>query len=87
MSQTLKKAPNAGTFEAENTESSYAVDSSLMVRDYRATRRPYRNESFRPATLDDVVCDLGEFVGDGMARTAGGFRYEPLDWSYLGRCA
>ncbi len=53
----------------------------------RATRRPYRNEPSRPATLHDVVCDLGEYVGDGMARTAGGFRYEPLDWSYLGRCA
>jgi hypothetical protein len=87
MSQTLKKAPNAGTFEAENTESSYAVDSSLMVRGFRATRRPYRNELSRSATLHDVVCDLGEYVGDGVARTAGGFQYEPLDWSHLGRCA
>lgn len=87
MIQALKKAPNAGTLEADNSESSYQVDSSSMVRGFRATRRPYRNESFRPATLDDVVCDLGEFVGDGVARTAGGSRYEPLDWSYLGRCA
>jgi hypothetical protein len=87
MIQALRKAPNAGTLEADNSESSYRDDSSSMVRGFRATRRPYRNEPSRSATLHDVVCDLGEYVGDGVARTAGGFRYEPLGWSYLGRCA
>lgn len=32
--------------------------------------------------LDGVEPD-GHYTGDGVPRTAGGFRYEPLDWSRL----
>lgn len=87
MIQALKKAPSAGTLEADINESSYRNDSSSMVRGYRAARRPYRNEPSRPATLRDVIRARGEYVGDGVALTAGGLPYEPLDWSYLRRCA
>jgi hypothetical protein len=87
QNQIMSKAPDAGTFEARNNESSYRNDSSSMVRGYRAARRPYRNEPSRPATLRDVIRDRGEYVGHGVALTAGGLPYEPLDWSYLRRCA
>lgn len=87
MIQALKKAPNAGTLEADINESSYEVDSSSRIHHYRVARLARKGERWRPARLDDVITERGEFVGDGVARTAGGFRYEPLDWSYLGRCA
>lgn len=87
MIQALKKAPNAGTLEADNSESSYRDDSSSRIHHYRVARLARKGEHWRPARLDDVIVERGEFVGDGVARTAGGFRYEPLDWSYLGRCA
>ena len=44
------------------------------------TRLAARGERSRPATMRDVVVDRGEFVGTGVPRTAGGYRYEPLDW-------
>ena len=128
MIQALKKAPNAGTFEAISNESSYRDDSSSrihrsLVMDARAsearvnlTRRhdidnvlqeerlrqltlrrieewgwrfahtAQNGERSRPATMSDVIVDRGEFLGDGVPRTAGGFRYEPLDWSRLKEC-
>jgi hypothetical protein len=82
-----EKVAPAPTGTTINNESSYEVDSSSMVRGYRAARRPYRNEPSRPATLRDVIRDRGEYVGGGVALTAGGLPYEPLDWSYLRRCA
>lgn len=82
-----KKAAPAPTGTTITNESSYRSDSSSMVRGYRAVRRPYRNEPSRPATLRDVIRARGEYVGDGVALTAGGLPYEPLDWSYLRRCA
>jgi hypothetical protein len=87
MIQALKKAPNAGTLEAISNESSYRDDSSSRIHHSRVARLARKGERWRPARLDDVITERGEFVGDGVARTAGGFRYEPLDWSYLGRCA
>lgn len=86
MIQTLKKAPNAGTFEAISNESSYRDDSSSRIHHYRVARLARKGERWRPARLDDVIVERGEFVGDGVPRTAGGFRYEPLDWSRLKEC-
>ncbi|ROT86575.1 hypothetical protein [Bifidobacterium mongoliense] len=87
MIQAKKKAPDAGTLEADINESSYRDDSSSRIHHYRVARLACKGDRWRPARLDDVITERGEFVGDGVARTAGGFRYEPLDWSYLGRCA
>lgn len=83
MIQTLKKAPNAGTLEAGINESSYRDDSSSRIHHYRVARLARKCDRWRPARLDDVITERGEFVGDGVPRTAGGFRYEPLDWSRL----
>jgi hypothetical protein len=44
------------------------------------TRLAVRGERSRPATMRDVLVDRGEFVGDGVCRTAGGYRYSPLSW-------
>ncbi|MCH3973808.1 MAG: hypothetical protein LKF49_06295 [Bifidobacterium tibiigranuli] len=78
MIQALKKAPDAGTFEADNSESSYRVDSPSMVHHrYRMARLARKGEIWRPARLDDVLTERGEFVGNGT------FDWEPLDWSRL----
>jgi hypothetical protein len=84
MIQTKRKAPNAGTLEADNSESFYIVDSSSRIHHhYRVARLARKGERWRSARLDDVIVERGEFVGAGVPRTAGGFRYEPLNWSRL----
>ncbi|MFT9009076.1 MAG: hypothetical protein ABF489_05795 [Bifidobacterium sp.] len=77
MIQTLKKAPNAGTLEADNSESSYRADSSSRLHHYCAARLARKGERWRPARLDDVIVERGEFVGNGVAD------WEPLEWSRL----
>ena len=37
-------------------------------------------EPSRPARISDVIVDRGEYLGDGVPRTAGGHPYEPLSW-------
>ncbi|MCH4174753.1 MAG: hypothetical protein LKF41_02700 [Bifidobacterium sp.] len=81
MIQALKKAPDADTLEADINESSYQADSSSRIHHYRVARLARKGERWRPAQLDDVITERGEFVGIGVAD------WEPLDWSYLGRCA
>lgn len=77
MIQALKKAPNAGTFEAISNESSYRDDSPSRIHHYRVARLASKGERWRPARLDDVITERGEFVGNGVAD------WEPLDWSRL----
>jgi hypothetical protein len=72
-----------GTLEADNSESSYRDDSSSRIHHYRVARLARKGERWRPARLDDVITERGEFMGAGVPRTAGGFRYEPLNWSRL----
>jgi hypothetical protein len=83
MIEALKKAPNVGTLEADNSESYYQDDSSPRIHHYRVARLARKGEKWRPARLDDVIVERGEFVGDGIPRDQGGHPYEPLDWSRL----
>lgn len=39
----------------------------------------------RPASMTDLIVDRGEYVGDGVPRTAAGLAYEPLTWGALKR--
>lgn len=39
----------------------------------------------RPASMTDLIVDRGEYVGDGIPRTAAGLAYEPLTWGALKR--
>ncbi|MCI2157424.1 hypothetical protein [Bifidobacterium crudilactis] len=80
MIHTLKKAPNAGTLEADINKSSYQDDSSSRIHHYRVARLARRGERWRPATMSDVIVERGEFVGNGVAD------WEPLDWSRLKEC-
>lgn len=66
MIQALRKAPNAGTLEADINESSYEVDSSSRIHHYRVARLARKGERWRPARLDDVITERGEFVGNGI---------------------
>ena len=53
--------------------------------DCRFVRLARPGERCRPATLNDVIVDRGEFWGDGVPRTFGGHPFEPLDWGWLHR--
>lgn len=95
MTQTTKETVAPVGAGATGVESLKQADSSVMVphrflsspvmrsrmvEQLRLARLARPGERCRPARLGDVIADLGEFVGDGVARTAGGLGYEPLDW-------
>lgn len=44
---------------------------------YKIARLAHEGEKWRPATLNDVLVERGEFVGNGVVD------WEPLDWSRL----
>lgn len=89
IQSTLKeKGPAVAPTETPQTKSFRDSSPTLPVHHfignrYHAAHLPEPGDRTRPATLLDVIVERGEFVGDGVARTAGGFRYEPLDWGAL----
>ena len=80
MIQTKKTAVVAGERDGRKPLERFARP---MIPHFTRLAQP--GEPSRPATVNDVIVDLGEFWGDGVPRTAGGVPFEPLDWGWLWR--
>lgn len=77
---------------ATGRESLDRRDSSLMlprvglrVCGFLPVLLAVRGLPSRPASMTDLIVDRGEYVGDGVPRTAAGLAYEPLTWGALKR--